>query len=215
MKTRLALLLLLTTALAFGQEHAAPAKPGASCCAETPAEKKEACCEPLASEPFSPKSLYQADAGFTTDTGRPFTLGELRGKPVVLALFFASCSYACPMIVTDMQAIRAKLPEEIRERAALVLVTFDTARDTPAVLATYRTQRALDDQWVLLHGNDDSIRELAALLGVKYKQEADGGFSHSNIITILNPQGEVAHQRNGLKGGIDEAVAALVTTTRG
>ena len=158
---------------------------------------------------FSKDSIYQLDAKFTTDAGQPFTLGELRGRPIVLAMFFASCGYACPLIVSDMQNLRAKLPLEIRDRAAFVLVSFDVARDTPAALAQYRAQRSLDAQWTLLHGHDDSVRELAALLGVKYKQETDGAFSHSNLITILNAQGEIVHQRTGLQGGLDEAAASV------
>jgi len=58
------------------------------------------------------------------------------------------------------------------------------------------------------------VRELAALVGVKYKQEADGAFSHSNLLTILNPAGEIVHQRTGLKGGLDEAAVALVAAAR-
>ena len=168
------------------------------------------CCEALAANPFTKNSLYQADTAFTTDTGTAFKLGSLRGRPVVLAMFFTSCGYACPLTVTDMQAIREKLPAAIQDRAAFVLVSFDVARDTPEALAHYRAQRALDTSWTLLRGTDDSVRELAALLGVKFQQEADGAFSHSNLITILNPQGEITHQRLGLKGGLDEAAAALV-----
>jgi protein SCO1/2 len=168
------------------------------------------CCEALAATPFTKNSLYQADTVFTTDTGDAFKLSSLRGRPVVLTMFFASCGYACPLTVTDMQAIREKLPAAIRDRAAFVLVSFDVARDTPEALARYRAQRALDASWILLRGTDDSVRELAALLGVKFKQEAEGAFSHSNLVTILNAQGEITHQRLGLKGGLDEAAAALV-----
>lgn len=167
------------------------------------------CCAALPSAAFTKNSIYQAEAAFTTDTGRTFLLGELRGRPVVIALFFASCGYACPLIVTDMQGIRAKVPAALRDRALFVLVSFDVARDTPAALARYRVQRRLDDQWVLLHGDADSVRELAALLGVKYKQDADGAFSHSNLITILNPEGEIVHQRAGLQGGLEEAALAV------
>lgn len=180
------------------------------CCAETAAAKKDECCEALLAAPFSKNSLYQADAAFTTDTGAAFKLGALRGRPVILAMFFAACGYACPLTVTDMQAVRAHLPAEVRDRASFVLVSFDVARDTTAALAAYRAQRRLDSAWTLLRGSEDSVRELAALLGVKYKQEADGAFAHSNLITILNPQGEVVHRRPGLKGGIDEAAAAVV-----
>lgn len=210
MTTKLALFFLLAARLALGAES--PAKPAtAPACphcqeAVTPAAKSAAA--------FSKESIYQLDARFTDDSGRAFTLGELRGRPVVLNMFFASCGYACPLQVTDMQALRAQLPAGVRERTAFVLVSFDGARDTPAALAQYRAQRSLDGQWTLLHGNDDAVRELAALLGVKYKQDADGMFSHSNVLTILNPQGEIVHQRIGLKGGLDEAAAALVAAAR-
>ena len=204
---------LMATLLAASRALGADA-PAADCCKEAPAGQKDACCAARAAAPCSATSLYQADVTFTTDAGQPFALGALRGRPVVLAMFFASCGYACPLIVSDMQAIREKLPAGLRERAAFVLISFDTVRDTPAALATYRTQRGLDAQWTLLHGDKDAVRELAALLGVKYQQDTDGAFSHSNLITILNPQGEIVHQRSGLKGGLDEAAAALAAAGR-
>ena len=208
-----------------GRRQATPLqeKPAAcACCQEKPSVAKDACCaasdiienRDSKIENFTKDSLYQLDAGFTADSGQPFALGELRGRPVVLNMFFASCGYACPLTVTDMQAIREKLPAAVRERAVFVLVSFDPARDTPAALADYRAKRALDDRWILLRGNDDSVRELAALLGVKYKQEADGMFSHSNLVTILNPAGEIVHQRAGLQGGLAEAAAALAANAQ-
>jgi protein SCO1/2 len=197
--------LLLAATTAFGTGG-----PADKCCLEKPAAKKDACCAAMDAAAFSKDSLYQADAAFTTDAGRPFALGELRGRPVVLTMFFASCGYACPLLVSDLEMVRAKLPADVRGRAVFVLVSFDTVRDTPVALAAYRTRRGLDDRWVLLHGGGDAVRELAALLGVKYQQDADGGFSHSNLITIMNAEGEIVHQRSGLKGGLDEATAAIV-----
>lgn len=191
-------------------------KPDACCAADAkPAAKPDACCEAMEKAAFSKESIYQTEATFTTDAGAPFTLGQLRGQPVVLTMFFSSCGYACPLLVTDMQSIRAQLPVELRDKARFVLVSFDVARDTPATLAKYRAQRALDDQWVLLHGDEESVREVAALLGVKYKQEADGSFAHSNLVTILNSAGEIVHQRTGLQGGLPAAVAALANAAIG
>jgi protein SCO1/2 len=194
-------------------------QPGACCSDKPAAAAKDACCEEIENpkskiQNFSAGSLYQLDAAFTDDNGRPVTLGELRGRPVVLAMFFASCNYACPLTVTNMQAIRDQLPAGVRERTAFVLVSFDIARDTPAVLSQYRAQRTLDGSWTLLHGDDGAVRELAALLGVKYKQEASGMFSHSNIVTVLNPEGEIAYQRIGLNGGLDETVAAVTASAK-
>lgn len=181
---------------------------------DKPAAKKDACCAAMEAAAFTKASIYQADASFVTDGGRPFQLGELRGRPVLVTMFFASCGYACPLLVSDLESIRAKLPAEQRDRAAIVLVSFDTERDTPEALAAYRAQRGLDAQWTLLHGSKDAVSELAALLGVKYQRAADGMYSHSNLSTVLNAEGEIVHQRTGLKGGLDEAAVALAKVSK-
>ena len=157
------------------------------------------------------RSIYQLDASWTDDAGRPFALAELRGRPVVLAMFFTSCGYACPRIVADMGRIRATLPAAVRDRARFVLVSFDDARDSVEVLHAYRRQHELDStNWILLRGAPDDIRELAAVLGLKYRRDAAGMFEHSNLITVLNGAGEIVHQRAGLEGGIAEAAGAVV-----
>lgn len=202
-------------------EAAAPAKD--ACCAAlekpAPAPAKDACCTAAEIEnptskienPFTRTSLYQADGVFTDDSGKTFRLADLRGRPVVVNLFFATCGYACPLTVTDLLAVQARLSPERRKDTVFVLVSFDIERDTVAALANYRAARQLDANWILVRGDDASVRELAALLGVKYKQEADGSFAHSNLFTILNREGEIVHQRTGLSGGLDAASSALET----
>lgn len=190
----------------------------ASCCAV--ATKEASCCAaaetttaagPVATSPLPSGSIYQLDGTFVTDEAKPFRLETLRGRPVLLVMFFSSCTYACPMIVSDLTRLRASLPEAQRHAVAIVLVSFDVARDTPAQLRRFRTERALDDGWSLLRGGEAEVAELAALLGVKYRQEMDGQFAHSNLITLLNREGEVVHQRAGLEGGLDDAALALRT----
>ncbi len=177
-------------------------------------EELDACCQvEVDHAPFTPHSLYQLEASYTDTEGREITLAEFRGRPVVLTMFFASCGYACPLLVSDVTQIRELIPAEIRDQVALVLVSFDIERDTPEALKQYKTKRLLDDQWTLLHGDDNAVSELAALLGVKYKLENNGMYSHSNLINILNPEGEIVHQREGLKGGLEETARAIVATT--
>jgi protein SCO1/2 len=204
-------------------------EPKDACCAamEKPAAPaKDACCagaenriQPAGPQPskienaFTRTSLYQADGTFTDDSGKTFRLAELRGRPVVVNLFFATCGYACPLTVTDLLAVQSRLTPGLRQDTVFVLVSFDLERDTVAALAQYRAARQLDGNWILLRGDDASVRELAALLGVKYKQEADGSFAHSNVFTILNREGEIVHQRTGLSGGLDAALAALTQQT--
>ena len=63
--------------------------------------------------------------------------------------------------------------------------------------------------WNLLSGSADDVLEVAALLGVRYKQDATGQFMHSNLITILNSDGEIVHQQTGLNQDIGASVRIL------
>lgn len=181
------------------------------CCA--PAVEKTCCAKPAeetANAPIRDRSIYQLGATWTNDTNQSVTLAHLRGRPVVLAMFFASCEYACPILVGDMQRIREALPADVRAAAQFVLVSFDDVRDTPAALRAYRERAQINDPaWTLLHGSPDDVQELAMLLGVKYKKDARGQFAHSNLITVLNAEGEIVHQRNGLHGEVAAAVSAV------
>jgi protein SCO1/2 len=169
------------------------------------------CCAAIAPDaPLTARSLYQLDAIWTNDAGRVSKLATLRGRPVVIAMFFAGCEYACPILVSDLQRLRSALPEAVRERAQIVLVSFDTVRDTPAALLAFRERMTLDAGWTLLRGPEAAVQDLAMLLGVKYKQDARGQFAHSNLFTVLNAEGEIVHQHTGLQGDISEAAAAVM-----
>lgn len=175
------------------------------------AEEKPPCCREAApATPLADKSLYQLESTWTSDVGKDVKLGVLRGRPQIVAMFFTTCEYACPIIVEKMLAIEQALPEALRGKVDFLLVTFDVERDTPEVLKAYRAKKHLPmARWTLLRGKEDDVRELAALLGINYQRDARGQFSHSNVITILNPEGEVAFQQTGLKMEFNESVAVL------
>ncbi|MBL9167428.1 MAG: SCO family protein [Verrucomicrobiales bacterium] len=197
---RIITLTLASLAIAFLQT-------GCSTVSETPS----CCLKPAESgQPMSDRSLFQFDSTWTNDKGADLKLGELGGPPLVVTMFFAKCEFACPVLVHDMKKIQAALPEEVRSKVGFVLVSFDTERDTPLVLAEYRKIHELTANWTLLRGTSDDILELAALLGVKFKKDARGQFAHSNILTVLNPGGEVVHQQVGLNQAPEETVKQLL-----
>jgi protein SCO1/2 len=171
--------------------------------AESPAtdsSQRSCCAQRLDSAiPLLEKSLYQLDTAWTNDSSQVVKLASLRGRPQVIAMFFASCQYTCPLLVFQMKQLEASLPPTLRTNVGFTLVSFDSQRDTPAALKTYRAQHDLSsDTWTLLKGDPDNVLDLAALLGVKFKQDAQGNFSHSNLITLLNAEGEIVYQQTGL-----------------
>ncbi len=174
-------------------------------------EKEEhSCCSGEESEEFSEASIYQLESEWKNQDGEKFTLGDLEGKPVILSMFFASCTYACPIIVNDMKKIESSLSEKELKNYRFVLVSIDPKRDTPEALKKFAEQKNLDlNRWTLLTGSPDNIMELAALLGFKYKKDPDGQYSHSNMIIVLNREGEIEHQHLGLNQDLTAAEAII------
>jgi protein SCO1/2 len=177
---------------------------------------KPPCCRELqSSAPFTDRSIYQLESQWTSDVGRNVQLRVLRGHLQVVALFFTTCESSCPIIVDDMKSIAAALPDSLRDQVDFLLVSFDSERDTPAVLHAYREKMHLSpDHWTLLRGSPDDVRELAALLGVNYQKDARGQFMHSNLITVLNAEGEVVSQQTGLRGDKQRTLDALALASR-
>ena len=168
------------------------------------------CCRVLRTEPhLTDKSLYQDDSTWTNDAGKSVKLASLAGKPQVVLMFFSRCTSACPILVNDLRRIEQALPSTDRSQVGFTLASFDTAHDSPAVLAAYRSTWNLPENWTLLSGNSDNALELAALLGVKYRADAGGQFAHSNVITLLNAQGEIVFQQTGLGGDVGVMVRQI------
>jgi protein SCO1 len=174
-------------------------------------EEKESCCptEHDAGE-FTDNSLYQLENRWIDQSGNDFSLADLKGKPVVLTMFFASCTYACPILVYDMKKIENSIPQRQLNDYQFVMVTIDHERDKPEALLEFAKRYQLDlNRWKLLYGDKDDIMDLAALIGFKYKKEKDGDYSHSNIITVLNDEGEIIHQHVGLNQDMTAAVTIV------
>jgi protein SCO1 len=173
-----------------------------------------ACCKTnfAAGAPLTDRSLYQIETTWTSDHNKPVQLSQLRGQMQIVTMFFASCQYACPILVHDMKKIEAGLAAAGTTNVGFVLVTIDPERDTVEALHAFREERRLDDRWLLLRSNDpQDTLELAVLLGIKYKKEPTGQYAHSNVITLLDQNGEIAHQQPGLNTDPAPMIAAIRT----
>ena len=84
----------------------------------------------------------------------------------------------------------------------MVLVTLDAERDTPERLRTYAEHMRIDLKTRRLwSGEAKDLRTLAALLGVRYRKEANGAISHSAPIVLLDGEGRIVARMKG--AGVD------------
>jgi protein SCO1/2 len=144
-------------------------------------------------------SIYNITSKWKTSDNKEISLIDLKGKPLVAAMVYTSCPYACPLITADIKRIEKELPKEMKNSVSYILFSFDPDRDSPKVLKAFSDKKHLNaKQWHLLTSNVQTVRELAAVLGIKYKKTAGGDFEHSNIIFVIDKDGVIRHQQVGL-----------------
>lgn len=161
-------------------------------------------------------SLFDLDATWRDQSGAELTLQQAtRGRVAVVTMLYTNCAVACPRIVADLKRIEGALSADQRKKVTFVVASMDPARDTPERLAMWAADTHLDPAgWSALTGTDDTVRELAAALGVRYTVLADGEIAHSNRIAVLDQEGAPVHRQFGLGdvGGVGETVSAVVAT---
>jgi len=169
--------------------------------------KKE---EVVKDKPISDLSIYNLPSKWTNQNGQNIEMKDLRGKVLVMVMIYTSCKSACPRLVADMRNIESRLPANIKENVKLVLVSIDPEVDTPKRLKAFSIENKMEaNQWLFLRSTEENTREFAAVLAVNYKKIAPLEFSHSNIISVFNADGELVYQQEGLGVNSDQTIKKI------
>lgn len=169
-----------------------------------------------AGKPLPPDSVYQLALPLTDQDGRTADWRGLRGKPRVVSMFYTSCQYICPLIVDSGKAIEHRLAPAERARIGIVLISMDPARDTPAALRRVFEKRGLDaGRWLLAAPPAADVRTVAGLLGIRYRQLADGEFNHTSALVLLDAEGRILARSEQVGSTPDPAFVAAVRKALG
>ena len=162
---------------------------------------------------ISDESIFNLTSKWNTEEGKSIVLKDLKGKTLVMVMIYTTCKAACPRLVADMRNIEAKIPHNLKKGVQYVMVSIDPKNDTPKRLKEFAIENAMDsDEWTFLQGSEENVREFANVLAMKYKQITPLDFSHSNIISVFNPQGELIHQQEGLGVDNKETITKIIET---
>jgi protein SCO1/2 len=138
------------------------------------------------------------DYRFTDTDGVVLTLGQLRGKPLVLSMVYTSCYQICPMTTRHLSKIVEKAQAALGgDSFEVAVVGFDTAVDTPDAMRYFGAKQGISDQgWKLLSADPQTIKTLSQDLGFLYYPSSNG-FDHLIQATVIDAEGRVYRQVYG------------------
>ena len=157
----------------------------------------------------STESVYLTNGKWTDQTSKLFDLNALKGRKQVTAFIYTSCQQVCPIMMKTMKDMQDKLPADIKAKTGFLVVSLDPKRDTPQVLAKFGEHYKTDGNWVFLSGSDDDIRMLANTMNIRYQFAEGGMINHSNVISVLDENGNMIEQAIGNSKGEAAILAAL------
>ncbi|MDQ3264039.1 MAG: SCO family protein [Myxococcota bacterium] len=165
---------------------------------------------PATGPTLPPGSLYQWEGSLKDQRGNTVAWSVGQGRTVLISMFYSTCPYACPMLISSIKHLEKKLSPQAREQVVVVLVSMDPVRDTPEANLRMAQAHGVDpSRWYLLQPDPRDVPEIAALLGMTYRQNADGSFGHSMQVTALAPDGAVIAKRGTPNDEPAEILAAL------
>lgn len=165
--------------------------------------------------PLPCDSLYQTPLVLRDQQGRRFSLLSLRGRPVLVSMFYASCTSVCPLTVEAIERIRRAVDTPGQAELSVLMISFDPRRDHIARLAGFARAHRLDPaHWRIARTEQGDLDAFAATLGVAYRARDNGEFSHNATVALLDADGRIVTQTDDVENLDPAFIEALRRWTR-
>lgn len=161
----------------------------------------------LAANDAAQGSLFDLGSKWTTESNKTIELNQYRGSLFIISMFYATCQSICPRLVADMEQLAKKIKESTGQEPRMVLVSFDSEKDSPDVLNAYKKKMKLNDNWTLLSGKEADIRMLSVVLGINYKKISNGEFNHSAVYSLVSKEGFIVSRIEGIGSNADVLIS--------
>jgi protein SCO1/2 len=137
---------------------------------------------------------YARDVQLTDHNGQPRSIGDFKGKVVVVFFGFTQCPDVCPTSMAELAEVKKQLGKD-GDRLQGLFVTVDPDRDTPSVLKAYMAN--FDPGFLALRpASPEKLAETAKEFKIYYKKvegKTPGSYSmdHSAGSYVFDAQGHV------------------------
>lgn len=162
------------------------------------------------STPLPGESLYQLPISLNLANGAAMKLSELRGMPVLITMFYGQCSSVCPLLTKQLQRMTQRLSRSEQRRLKVLMVSFDSGRETPESLTAFALEHHIvGNNWILARASANNVRSLAAALGIQYRELPDHTFNHSTLISLADRNGVIRDKTSDLSDERGDFLTAI------
>jgi protein SCO1/2 len=146
---------------------------------------------------FTATDVTGADFGrdfhLTDHNGAARSLGDFRGKVVVMFFGYTHCPDVCPTTLADLAATMESLGADA-ERVQVLFVTLDPERDTPELLRLYAP--VFNPKFLALYGDAAATAAVAKEFRIFYQKQPGKTpdsytMDHSAGTYAFDPQGRL------------------------
>jgi protein SCO1 len=130
--------------------------------------------------------------------GKPVSLADLRGKPLVVSFIYTGCFQACP-VTTEFLARSVRLARDALgdDSFRVVSIGFNQPFDDPVSMGRFGRQARISDRnWLFLSPDPKDVAALTGELGFAY-EPTPKGFDHIAQATLIGADGVVYRQIYG------------------
>jgi len=156
------------------------------------------------------------DGELISEDGSRIKLSDFRGRALAFTFFFTTCPLPdyCPRMNRNFTETRQLLETETNAsvRWQLLSISFDSAFDTPAMLAGYATfYRGQDtNRWLFCTAPPNTLAALAPGLGLMIIRDTNG-IMHNLRTVVLDPRGRIFRQFDGNQWTPSELADAVLS----
>ncbi len=134
-------------------------------------------------------SVAAPDFRLKDQTGRPVSLAQFKGQPVILTFLYTHCPNQCPLTAEKLHAVMQNLGAAAHNVAVLAVST-DPRGDTPTCALSFSRAHRMENYWHYLLGTQSQLAPVWSDYSVYATPTANGGtVNHTTAIFIIDKQG--------------------------
>jgi protein SCO1 len=131
-------------------------------------------------------------------SGAQVSAKDLANRPLLVSFMFTSCPAVCPRQTESLVAVRAALPEPVRERVRFLSISVDPENDSPEALRQFaHAHGAAQPGWSFVRSDATGTQELTRRFAAFEPGKPATPSAHNTVVYLFDRGGRLVQRYRG------------------